>query len=178
MATGTFMGNIFSKISDLILGKPERLQQVPRFTEPQQDIFSQLQQRGGEALPAAFDQLISILTQDPQAAKQFEAPALRQFEEQILPTIAERFTGALGEGSQRSSAFGQQLGQAGAGLAERLQAQRGARGGQALQQFMQLLGIGLTPQHDTLLRPRQPGLFETGAKGAAEFLPSLIAGGV
>lgn len=176
MATGSFMGNIFSKLATMLGGVPERLQQVPRFTEPQQDIFSQLQQGAAGALPAGFEQLLSILTQDPEAARQFEAPALRQFEEQILPTIAERFTGLLGEGAQRSSAFGQQLGQAGAGLAEKLQAQRGERGGQALQQLMQLLGTGLTPQFESIFRPRQPGLVETGAQGLAQILPSLFLG--
>lgn len=170
MAIGNFMNFLF--------GKGEQLQQVPRFTQPQQDIFSQLQQGAGEALPAGFEQLLAMLTQDPQAAQQFEAPAMRQFEEQILPTIAERFTGVLGEGAQRSSAFGQQLGQAGAGLAESLQAQRGGRQQNALTQLMQLMQTGLTPQFQTLLRQRQPGLLETGAKGAIKAAPSLLYGGI
>ncbi len=170
MAFGNFLNFLF--------GKGEQLQQVPRFTEQQQDIFSQLQQGAAGAIPQGFEQLLSMLTQDPQAAKQFEAPAMRQFEEQILPTIAERFTGLLGEGAQRSSAFGQQLGQAGAGLAERLQAQRGGRQQNALTQLMQLMQTGLTPQFDTLLRERQPGLLETGVKGAAKMAPSLLYGGI
>ena len=170
MAIGNFM--------DFLFGKGEQLQQVPRFTQPQEDIFSQLQQGVGGALPAGFEQLLSILSGTPEAAKQFEAPAMRQFEEQILPTIAERFTGLLGEGAQRSSAFGQQLGQAGAGLAEKLQAQRGGRQQNALTQLMQLMQTGLTPQFQTLLRERQPGLLETGVKGAAKMAPSLLYGGI
>ncbi len=171
MATGTFMDNIFK----LIGGTPEQIQQVPKFTQPQQDIFSQLQTGTAGALPAGFEQILAMLTQDPQAAKQFEAPAMRQFEEQILPTIAERFTGLLGEGAQTSSAFGQQLGAAGAGLAEKLQLQRGERSDQAMQRLMQMIGGALTPQHESILRPRQPGLLETGLGGLLENLPGLIA---
>ena len=170
MAFGNFLNFLF--------GKGEELQQVPRFTQPQQDIFSQLQQGVSGAIPQGFEQLLSILGGSPEAARQFEAPAMRQFEEQILPTIAERFTGLLGEGAQRSSAFGQQLGQAGAGLAETLQAERGGRQQNALTQLMQLMQTGLTPQFQTLLRQRQPGLLETGAKGAATAVPSLLYGGI
>lgn len=174
MAFGTFMDNIFK----LIGGTPEQLQQVPRFTEPQQDIFSQLQQGGAEGIPDIFQQLISMLTQDPEAAKQFEAPAMRQFHEEIVPTIAERFTTQFGTGSKSSSGFRQALGAAGAGLAEKLQAQRGGRQQNAITQLMQMIQTGLTPQHDTLLRPRQPGLLETGLKGSAATVPSLLYGGI
>lgn len=53
----------------------------------------------------------------------FEAPLMRQFNEQIIPGLAERFSGA-GAGSQSSSAFQQALGGAGADLTERLGALR------------------------------------------------------
>jgi hypothetical protein len=55
---------------------------------------------------------------------QFEAPLMRQFQEQIVPQLAERFSGA-GAGAQSSSAFQQALGGAGADLAERLGSLRG-----------------------------------------------------
>ena len=54
----------------------------------------------------------------------FEAPLQRQFQEQIIPGLAERFSGA-GAGAQSSSAFQQALGSAGADLAERLGSLRG-----------------------------------------------------
>ena len=159
---------------DFLFGKGEQLQQVPRFTEQQQTALSQLLQGAQQGLPGGLNFLQSILGQTPEAMKQFEAPAMRQFEEEILPSIAERFTGQLGEGAQRSSAFGQQLGQAGAGLSERLGAQRAGLGSQALQQLMQILGTGLTPQFETLFRPRQPGFLEEGTRGALQNLPLLM----
>lgn len=161
---------------DFLLGKGEQQQQIPRFTPEQQTIFSQLLGGGAPAIPQGLEFLQSILSQAPEAMRQFEAPALRQFEEEILPTIAERFTGQLGAGSARSSAFGQQLGQAGASLQERLSAQRGTQSTQALQQLMQILGMGLTPQFDTLLRPSQPGFLQEAGQGALQMLPSLLMG--
>ena len=67
------------------------------------------------------DYLKGILSGDPAASAAFEAPAMRQFQEQIMPEIAEKYAGA---GAGQSSAFGQEMGQAGASLAERLQAMR------------------------------------------------------
>ena len=48
----------------------------------------------------------------------FKAPYLREFEEKIIPGLAERFAG-MGAGSQSSSAFEQALGSSGADLSER-----------------------------------------------------------
>lgn len=65
--------------------------------------------------------LQQLLSGSPESIAAFEAPAMRQFNEQIIPGLAERFSG-LGAGAQSSSAFRQALGQAGAGLSENLQA--------------------------------------------------------
>ena len=68
--------------------------------------------------------LQNLLSGSPEATAAFEAPYMRQFNEQIVPGLAERFSG-LGAGAQRSSAFSQALGAAGAGLSENLAALRG-----------------------------------------------------
>lgn len=68
--------------------------------------------------------LSQLLSNNPEAYQQFEAPYMRQFREQIVPALAERFAG-LGAGAQSSSAFQQALGQSGADLSERLAALRG-----------------------------------------------------
>lgn len=75
--------------------------------------------------------LQSILSQNPEMMKQFEAPYLRQFEEEIVPGLAERFSGM---GARSSSAFQQALGSQGAGLAERLASLRANLGLNAAQQ--------------------------------------------
>jgi hypothetical protein len=72
-----------------------------------------------------------LLTPGSEAQRAFEAPAMRQFNEQIVPGIAERFSGL---GAQSSSAFGQTMGQAGSSLSERLASMR------------QSLAMGALPQ--------------------------------
>lgn len=68
--------------------------------------------------------LQDLLSGSPEAFEKFEAPYKRQFQEQTVPGLAERFSG-IGAGAQRSSAFQQALGQAGAGLSENLASLRG-----------------------------------------------------
>lgn len=85
--------------------------------------------------------LQKILGGDTEA---FEAPLMRQFQERILPGIAERFSGA-GAGAQSSSAFQQALGSAGADLTERLGA---LRGGLQMQALPQALSYGQAPGNE------------------------------
>jgi hypothetical protein len=83
--------------------------------------------------------LQDLFSGDSQAAKNFEAPAMRQFNEQIIPHLTSLFGGA---GAGSSSAFQQALGQAGAGLAENLQA---LRSGLQLQGLPSALGFAQQP---------------------------------
>lgn len=150
---------------DFLLGEKGKTKEFQRYNEQQQNVLNDILSRSSGQLGGGFDFLEGILGQSPEAMQQFQAPALRAFQEETLPSIAERFTGALGEGSQRSSAFGQQLGQAGAGLQENLAAQRGQLSFNALQQLMNLLGTGLTQQTDKAYFNRQPGFLENLGAG-------------
>ena len=82
----------------------------------------------GSAQNQGMDYLRSLFSQDPKAMQQFEAPMKREFSEQIMPQISERFAGL---GALNSSGFQQSLAQAGSGLSERLAALRGGLGMQA-----------------------------------------------
>jgi hypothetical protein len=115
-----------------------------------------------------------ILSQNPEMMKQFEAPYMRQFNEQIVPGISERFSDL---GAQKSSGFNQAMAQAGSGLSEQLAAMRASLGMQALapalsyaqmpfqQQYMQgsqdldrmRLGLG-TPAFGYHVTGAQPGI--------------------
>jgi hypothetical protein len=68
--------------------------------------------------------LQNLLSGSPEAFEQFERPFKRQFEEQTIPALAERFS-SMGAGAQRSGAFQQALSQAAAGLSENLASLRG-----------------------------------------------------
>ena len=107
-----------------------------------------------------------------------EAVSLRDFREETIPAIAERFSGP-GSAGQRSSAFRQALGQAGAGLEERLALIREDRDRFNLQRLdqraqlqasllPQLLGFGQRQQFDTQLIPKDPGLARAAAPGLAQ----------
>lgn len=155
---------------DFLFGKGEKTQQFQNFSPDQQNVLGQLLGGASGQLPQAFEFLNNILSQDPEAMANFEAPARRAFEEQTIPSIAERFTG---QGAQKSSAFGQQLGKAGESLEEGLASQRSQLGFNALSQLQQLLGSGLTPQSENLFRPGTQGLLGTSANSLAQFLPIL-----
>jgi len=148
--------------SDFFLGRGGRTEQVPTVTPQQKGVLDQIlgglggQGFGGGALGSGLQNIFNLLSGDQGALDAFQAPAIRQFEEQTVPGIAERFSG-LGAGAQRSSAFGQQLGAAGAGLAENLSAQRAGLQSDALSQLRGLLGMGLGPQFQNQQIPGSEG---------------------
>ena len=119
-----------------------------------------------------LSQALSGLQGNMGSFEPFAQRARTQFNQQTIPGIAERFT-SLGAGAQRSSAFQQQLGQAGAGLEEALAALGSQHGLQQNQQLMQLLGIGLQPQFE-YANPQQ-GLGSQALAGATPKILELIA---
>ena len=151
-------------------GQPEQTEQLSQYSPQNQEMFNQLigqilgqYQTGGEFDPAGAGGFAPIAEQ-----------ARTQFEEQTVPSIAERFT-AMGGGGGRSSAFAQQLGQAGAGLEQGLAAQ-GAQYGLQQQGLLQnLLGMG---RQEPSFRPRDPGflenLFTSGSQQSSQSLPMLL----
>lgn len=166
---------------DFLFGKKEKTQQFQRYSPQQEAVLNQLLGQTSRTIPSQVDFLSSLLSPGSAAETAFSAPSLRQFEEDIIPSIAERFTGSFGEGSQRSSAFGQQLGKAGAGLAENLAALRSQLAFQGIGGLQSLLGSGLTQRFDTALRPATSGLLGQGigsfAQGLGAALPRFLLGG-
>lgn len=108
--------SLLSQILSSLQGQSSNIQQSPLF------------QQGSSYLS-------NLLSGSPEATAAFEAPYMRQFNEQIVPGLAERFSG-LGSGAQSSSAFSQALGAAGAGLSENLAALRSALQMQAVPQAL------------------------------------------
>lgn len=142
---------------DFLKGKKptkEKFVQIERFTPEQKEVLNQILQMARGLAPEGIEFLSSILGQTPEAMERFEAPARRAFAERTLPSIAERFSAM---GAQRSSAFPQILGQAGAGLEEALSAQRAGLGFQGLGALQGLLGLGMAPQFTTGIVPGRPG---------------------
>lgn len=137
--------------SEWLFGGPDKLKKVATGTKEQQglhnNILSQamgLSQQGGgyDLAQQYYNNLLGGNQQE--AFDQFSSPYLQQFQEQMLPQIAERFAGA---GSLSSSGFGQSLGGAASGLQSQLaqlfsELQRQAAG-QQYNQYNQLSQTGL-----------------------------------
>jgi len=126
-------------LKDFLFGSKEKIQQVSQLTPEQQQMQNQLLQFLGPLLGQGSSFLSGLLDSSKGGQEAFAAPYMRQFQEEILPGIAERFSAMDG---QSSSAFGQQLGKAGSGLQEQLASLQGNLGIQGMQSLMQMLGLG------------------------------------
>lgn len=168
-------------LTDFLFGKKEKMEQVPTMDQGQQDLLSQLlgglsgQGGGGGALGGGMDFLQKLLSGD---TSQFEQPLMREFQENIIPQLAERFAGA-GSGAQDSSAFQQSLGSAGAGLSERLGALRGGLQQQGLGQLSNLMNMGLgSKSFENVLHQGSPGFLGSLAPGVGSSLGFMMHGGI
>lgn len=131
------MANFLQSLQNFLSGTPETVKQLQRFTPQQQSLFELLQNLGMQGL------------QNPNQLDPISQQAQKNFQQNIIPSLSERFTGSTG-GAQSSPAFASQLGQAGAGLAGDLAASQRS-------QLMSLLSLGLTPQYDNYIQEGQPG---------------------
>ncbi len=160
------------KLSEIFGGKKERMEKAPMFTPEQEAFLNQLLGGSQEGMSSGMEYLTNLLSGDTEA---FEAPLKRQFEEETIPGLAERFAGA---DAQESSAFGQALGQAGAGLTENLSQLREGLKGQALSQLQGLAGMGLGQRFENVLRPGTTGILGGLSQGLGEGLGSAATGGL
>lgn len=175
------------KLSEFIFGSQDKLKKFDQYTPGQNNLLNQLLQALGiggntsNAYNQAQGNLSDILGGGDEAYNRFSAPYMRQFQEETLPGIAERFAGM---GALSSSGFGQALGSAGAGLQERLASLReGLRqnaGQQAFGQYNQGVssGLGAQPFGYTKTQGGQ-GLLNSimqGGGAAGAFSPGAIKG--
>ena len=162
---------------ETLFGSKDKNIQLPTMTGGQmqglEGILQQLQQMQGQggAYGGAQDYLSKILSNDPNAMAEFEAPYRNEFEQKTIPGLAERFAGLnpMG-GGLSSSGFGQAIGGAGAGLQAQLAGLHGAlrqgAAGQAMGQFNQLANLGLGSRaFENYMQPGSGGLFGGLASG-------------
>lgn len=127
-----FSGNKKPGEGNAFTGFGSQTEQLPRFTGQQQSALNQLLQQG-------------LSNSNPQAMEQY---AKNQFNQEVIPSLAERF--AQTGGRATSPAFASQLGQAGANLSTNLGALRSQFG-------MQQLGLGLSPSFENIYIPQSQG---------------------
>jgi hypothetical protein len=164
-------------LMELLFGSGDKTSQLstldPNQQQALQGILGQLgsMSGGGGAYSGAQNYLSSLLSGDPNAFAQFEAPYRQEFESKTVPMLAERFAGLspMG-GGLSSSGFGQALGGAGAQLQSQLaglhgQLRQGAAG-QAMGQFNNLAGLGLgTRSFENMYQPGSTGLVGGALQG-------------
>jgi len=110
---------------DSIFGTEDTMTQQSTLNPQQQRLQAQdlrnTQKLGKGGYKNAMSLLEQYMNPESDVYKNFEKPYMTQFNEQILPGIAERFGGANAMGSGLStSGFGQSLGAAGANLQAQL----------------------------------------------------------
>jgi hypothetical protein len=133
------------------MGYEGQQQQLPRFDPQQQAALSSLLQQGLASL-------------DP---KNIEQLAMQRFEQQTVPSLAERFTSLGGRNRIASPAFASQIGAAGANLQSQLAGLRSVLG-------MQQLELGLQPSFENIYIPGQGGFGASAAEGVGQAATSLM----
>ena len=151
-------GSFFGGLSDFFLGQPNQVHQLPTQTTQGANVLQQLLSMGSQGFKNPYAGFEPIAQQ-----------ARNNFSQQTVPLLAERFTG-IG-GGLSSPAFASQLGQAGAGLNANLAAQQSQYGMQNINQLLQMLQLGLTPQFQNFETKGQGGFLES-------IIPSLAKAGV
>ena len=148
--------------------------QVSRLTPQQQEMFSQMFPGLMQAQGSGLDWINQILSGDPEAFANFEAPFKRQFEQETVPGIAERFAGLGSHGAQSSSAMNQTMAQAGRELSENLAALRGNLQQNALGQIQGLTGQAMQPTFESVYKQPTTGFLGGLAGGAGQGAGSLF----
>lgn len=148
----SFLSNIF--------GRKPRIKKEPIYTPQQSSALNQM-----------LSQATSGLSQQPLDFDPIAQSMRSGFQEQTIPSIAERFSAM---GAQGSSAFPQALGQAGRGLERDIGAQRAQYGLQSQSALQNLLNIGLKPQQQMFMDPGYPGLAQQAFGGLIPFAGATL----
>jgi len=113
---------------DFLTGSPEQHERVSTLDSGQRKILKNLKksvmgQGAGGAFGDAADYYRDLLDDNGQTAQSMFAPEMRNYNEQIIPDLAEQFAG-MGSGGLSSSGFRNAAVNAGTDLSERLGAIR------------------------------------------------------
>jgi hypothetical protein len=142
-----------SGLSQALMGNPSTISQAPRYNPGQMNAQQGLLQMGQQGLQNPYQGFAPIAQH-----------ARSQFNQQTVPSIAERFTslgGQRGSNALSSPAFASQMGQAGAGLEEALASLEAQYGMQNQSNFMNMMQMGMQPQFDNFQTQEQPGMLQS-----------------
>jgi len=155
-------------IMDWLVGHSPKMKQTSKFTEPQQQFQEMLLSMLGGPTGQGMDWISQLLSGDEEAMKAFEAPAMRQFEQEVVPGIAERFAGMGTMGAGDSSAFQQTMGQAGKELSENLQQMRSGLKFNALQALQNFMNPAMAQGRENMYDPGSYGIAGGALQGIGQ----------
>jgi hypothetical protein len=169
------MPGFFKSIGNFFTGTPEKRENVSTLRPEQEPLYNQainagLNKGAGGAFGTSADYYRNLLSDDSEDYNAFAAPALRQYNEEIVPGLSEQFAG-MGSGGLSSSGFRNAQMQGATDLSERLGALRASlrqSGAQGLQNIGQ---IGLNNYSQNMVT--QPG-----TEGFLSQVGSAIGGGL
>jgi hypothetical protein len=139
---------------NFLTGYNSQLQQLPRFSQEQQGLLSQVGQgalQGLQQNPANFGPIADL--------------AQKRFQERTIPTLAERFT-SLGASPTQFQGY---AAGAGADLQAQLAAMQSQHELQQRGQYLQQAGLGLQPSFENIYIPQTSGLLGAAAPGLAQY---------
>lgn len=152
------MAGLFKKIGKFLMGTPDKARQVSNLRPEQEGLYNQAVGAGlgpgaGGAFGDAADYYRGLLGNNSQDAQAFAAPAMRQYNEEIVPGLSEQFAG-MGSGALSGSGFNLAQQQGNVDLSERLGALRANLRNSAASGLQNIgqLGLGNFSQWQT-----QPG---------------------
>jgi len=170
-------------LMEILFGKPERKEKLSTLNDQQNDLFNNFLQtlsgqgQGNDVFNQLFNYFSGLTGNDSETQKQLEAPIMRQFNEQIIPQLAEQFAG-MGSGNLNSSAFQNQVAQSGVDLSERLGALRAGLRQQGAQGLQQLASGAFQPTFENVVRPQTPGLVGGALQGVTPWLGTAAGFGL
>jgi len=172
-------------IWDFLFGGDDQFTKLDNKSQQQNDFFNDYMQRAQSQGAGGYNMANDYFNQflgpnQGQAYDKFSQPYLQQFNEQMLPQIAERFAGA---GALSSSGFGQALGGAASGLQGQLAALfshlQGQAAGAQYGQYNQMANTGLGYQpFDYKQKAGNAGLFNTLFSGIAGGMGGPLGAGL
>lgn len=146
------------------MGKDPAMASMDRFTSGQSGAMNRM-------LETAMTQMDpSRMSFDPIRQR-----LMSQYQQQILPSIAERFTG-MGSG-QGSSAFLGTLREGTNDFMERLGSLESQYNMQMFPQYLQMAQMGLMPQQEHMYMPGSKGMLQSGGEALMEAIPNIVASG-
>ncbi len=185
-AAGSFLGPLGSLggaalggLTGLFSSKPkEEKIRNQSLLRPEQEPLLQnainagLQPGVGGAFGQSADYYRDLLGNNDQDYQRFAAPQMRQYNEEIVPGLAEQFAG-MGAGGLSSSGFRNAALNSGVDLSERLGALRAQLRQSGAQGLANIGQMGLGQFGENVRNTPQPGFWQNAAEGIGQALPSV-----